>query len=74
MAREIPKPNPSRNAGPPTRDQIAQRAYEIFVERGRPEGRDQEHWFEAEAQLSAPIQQQAKTPTVAPKATPSARR
>ena len=38
----------------PTHEEIARRAYEIFEERGRPHGRDQEHWLEAEAQLKAP--------------------
>lgn len=32
----------------PTEDQVAVRAYEIWVERGRPEGTDREVWFEAE--------------------------
>jgi hypothetical protein len=37
----------------PTHEQIAARAYEIFVERGQPQGRDLDHWLEAEAQLCA---------------------
>ena len=37
----------------PTHEQITQRAYEIFIERGSPEGRDLEHWLEAEKQLRA---------------------
>jgi hypothetical protein len=37
----------------PTHQQISQRAYEIFVERGRPQGHDLDHWLEAEAQLRA---------------------
>jgi len=37
----------------PTHEQITRRAYEIFIERGRPEGRDLEHWLEAEKQLRA---------------------
>jgi hypothetical protein len=40
----------------PTQDQIARRAYEIFIERGQPEGRDLEHWLEAEKQLRATSQ------------------
>jgi hypothetical protein len=36
----------------PTREEIAQRAYEIYVERGYQEGRDVEDWLEAEQQLS----------------------
>jgi hypothetical protein len=30
-------------------DQIAQKAYELWEERGRREGRDMEDWFDAEA-------------------------
>ena len=37
----------------PTQEQIARRAYDIFVERGQPEGQDLEHWLEAEKQLRA---------------------
>jgi hypothetical protein len=73
MARELPKPNQSPKAVGPTHDQIAQRAYEIFVARGRPEGRDQEHWFEAESQLSTVISQPAK-PIAAAKPGASIRR
>ena len=36
----------------PTEDQVAVRAYEIWVERGRPEGTDREVWFEAERRLN----------------------
>ncbi|HWC61385.1 MAG TPA: DUF2934 domain-containing protein [Verrucomicrobiae bacterium] len=41
------------NSNTPTQEQIARRAYEIFIERGQPEGRDLEHWLEAERQLRA---------------------
>lgn len=37
----------------PTHEQIARRAYEIFIERGQPEGQDLAHWLEAERQLRA---------------------
>jgi hypothetical protein len=43
----------SKTVEQPTHDEIAARAYSIFEERGRPHGRDLEHWFEAEAQLIA---------------------
>jgi DUF2934 family protein len=33
-------------------DKIAARAYEIWVASGRPDGRDQEHWFQAERELT----------------------
>jgi len=50
MARELPKQIKDKQI---THEQISQRAYEIFVERGCPEGRDMEHWLEAETQLKA---------------------
>jgi len=37
----------------PTHEQITQRAFEIYRQRGCPEGKDLEHWLEAERQLSA---------------------
>jgi Protein of unknown function (DUF2934) len=36
---------------PPTKDEVAQRAYELFLSRGRTDGRDVEDWLEAERQL-----------------------
>jgi hypothetical protein len=51
MARHI-----ADESSTPTHEQIAARAYEIFIERGRPEGRDLDHWLEAEAQLRASAQ------------------
>lgn len=64
MARELPKTKDKEV----THEEISQRAYEIFVERGCPEGRDLEHWLEAEAQLSG-----AKTDTSMPTATKPAK-
>ena len=32
-------------------DRIRQRAYELYEQGGRQQGRDQEHWFRAEAEL-----------------------
>jgi hypothetical protein len=37
----------------PTDDQIAQRAYEIFLARGGPHGQDIEDWLRAEQELRA---------------------
>jgi hypothetical protein len=34
-----------------TYDMIAQRAFEIWEQEGRPEGRDWNHWLAAEAEL-----------------------
>jgi hypothetical protein len=38
---------------PPTTEEIVARAHRIWIEAGRPEGRDREHWEEAERQLRA---------------------
>ncbi|MCS6976202.1 MAG: DUF2934 domain-containing protein [Gemmatales bacterium] len=35
----------------PTHEQIAKRAYEKWVKRGRPEGTHLQDWYEAEAEL-----------------------
>jgi hypothetical protein len=48
----------------PSQEQIARRAYEIFIERGQPEGRDLEHWLEAERQLRAAGQGKGAAQTV----------
>jgi hypothetical protein len=63
MARELRKPNEMKKKQL-SHEQISQRAYEIFVQRGCPEGRDLEHWLEAEAQLSGALQpQQMRSPS-----------
>lgn len=43
-----PAPTPT-----PTHEQIAKRAYEIWVAKGRPVGLDEENWRQAEAELRA---------------------
>lgn len=35
----------------PTRDQIARRAYEIYLARGKNDGREQDDWLQAEREL-----------------------
>lgn len=37
--------------GAPAADEVARKAYEIFVREGHRHGQDQEHWFRAEAEL-----------------------
>jgi hypothetical protein len=47
---------PRRKRGapmPPTPDEIAARAYFLFLERGSTHGRDQDDWLMAERELSA---------------------
>ena len=41
--------NPSPTVSP---EEIALRAYTIYVEEGCPEGRSEEHWAQAEAELN----------------------
>ena len=38
-------------AGAPTRDDVARRAYELFQARGGEPGHELENWFEAEREL-----------------------
>jgi hypothetical protein len=47
------KPKETGSSAAPTgvSDRIAQRAYEIWMQSGRPNGHDQEHWFQAEREL-----------------------
>ena len=51
---QLPKVSPRSRAGPcglPTHEEIARRAYNIWVAAGRVHGADQEHWFQAEREL-----------------------
>ncbi len=41
---------------PPSNEQIAALAHALWIDRGRPEGRDLEHWFEAERQLRGVVE------------------
>ena len=43
----------------PSEEQIRLRAYEIYLARGREDGRDFEDWLEAERELSGLSEQQA---------------
>jgi len=42
---------PTRTVTAPSYEQIAARAYEIFIARGGQHGRDQEDWYQAESEL-----------------------
>jgi hypothetical protein len=37
----------------PSRDEVARKAYFIYLSQGCPQGQDMEHWFDAEAQVVA---------------------
>jgi len=45
---------------------IAERAYLIWEQTGRPEGRALEHWLQAEAEISAPSARAAPNSKAAP--------
>jgi Protein of unknown function (DUF2934) len=38
-------------AASPSREEIARRAYSIYLDQGSPPGRDVQHWLEAEVQV-----------------------
>ena len=48
-----------------TKDDVARRAYELFLARGRGEGQDVEDWLEAERQLEAESMAPSIEPTIA---------
>jgi Protein of unknown function (DUF2934) len=57
-----PRPEPVDAAKKPTRlsipsEKIAQRAYQKWCERGRPEGSAERDWLEAEAELRTELEQ-----------------
>lgn len=47
----------------PTREEVESRAYEIYLEQGRQDGHDVEHWLLAEQELNgAPISEPERDP------------
>ena len=55
--KEAPAPKAKKAATPkskPTQDQVAARAYEIYLERGATPGDPMQDWLQAERELSAP--------------------
>jgi hypothetical protein len=50
-ARNRTRTSPAYGQASPTHEQIAERAYQLWEERGRIHGRDMEDWLNAEAQL-----------------------
>ena len=50
--------NQGRRATSPSLEEIRLRAYEIYVERGRIDGRELEDWLQAEKQLTENIGKQ----------------
>ena len=47
----------------PTVEQIRQRAQEIWIENHRPEGRDDEFWYQAEKELNQGVTGEEKSET-----------
>jgi hypothetical protein len=47
------KSNEASDTGRPTQEQIANRAYELFLQRGSVSGYELDDWLQAEAELSA---------------------
>ncbi len=44
-------PSPSKRQAAPSKEEIAKRAYELWLSHGCENGHDVEHWLEAERQL-----------------------
>lgn len=71
---KISPSNPApRNSSPATNEQVAGLAYAIWIDRGRPEGRDLEHWFEAERQLRGVVEPLVDEDRLDPDIAPAAR-
>ena len=45
-------PKPAKAKATPSHDEIVLKAYEIWLSTGKQSGHDQEHWFQAEHELS----------------------
>jgi hypothetical protein len=44
-------PHHVQHIPPPSRDEVARRAYFLYQNEGCPQGRDVQHWLEAEAEM-----------------------
>lgn len=62
MRKNLSVSLPNRTPGLPLRDEIAQRAYELWEHNGCPEGRDVDHWLTAERELLGADPQMLPTP------------
>jgi hypothetical protein len=49
----MPKPNDAAPKGRPSDDEIAKRAYELYLQRGSLPGYEIDDWLQAEAELTA---------------------
>src|SRR3954471_1121044 len=62
-----------RATPPPTPEQIAALAHAIWIDRGRPEGRDLEHWLDAKRQLTGEMVPAPEPEVLDPDVSPAAR-
>jgi hypothetical protein len=51
---EVSQPTETPATTPPTEEQIAERAYHIYLERGGADGNPDDDWLQAERELSSP--------------------
>lgn len=51
MVRQIFSPDRNSPSNAPSREAIAQRAYELYLARGGADGSEQEDWLQAEREL-----------------------
>jgi len=58
----------SQNA--PPHETIAERAYSLWEQAGRPIGREKEFWVHAEAELTSPVRGSGVPPVIAPPIAP----
>ena len=56
-----PAPTPGGNQTSADREQIRQRAYELYLERGRQDGSAEEDWFQAELEILGGTRSQKKS-------------
>jgi len=66
MNRTTNKENQSQNQSKVSRDEVAQRAYQLWEAAGRPVGRDLEYWLQAESELRASKDRRLTTVSAAP--------
>jgi len=50
-ARRVDMANPKGSEGRPSDDEISQRAYELYLQRGSEPGHETDDWLQAEAEL-----------------------
>ena len=63
MDKTTNKETQGQNQNKVSRDEVAQRAYQLWVAAGQPAGRDLEYWLQAEAELLA-ARQSDRSPEV----------